>query len=178
MLKTSLRLTWRGLNHLTRIALVIAVLLTLVGGALILGLRYWILPDIERYHNDITASLTQAIGQPVTIGKIEADWRGMRPHLMLSDVRILEKNKPGMTALALQHVDGVVGWLTLLRGEVRLHSLELDQPDLLVRRDAQGELHIAGVALSEQSSGSERPGGLVAASDLSRGARCTHYLAG
>lgn len=154
MLKTSLRLTWRGLNHLTRMALVIAVLLTLVGGALILGLHYWILPDIERYHDDITASLTQVIGQPVTIGKIEADWRGIRPHLMLSDVRILEKNKPGMTALALQHVDGVVGWLTLLRGEVRLHSLELDQPDLLVRRDAQGALHIAGVALSEQSSGS------------------------
>ena len=152
MLKTSLRLTWRGLNHLTRIALVVAVLLTLIGGALILSLRYWILPDIERYHDVIASSFSQAIGQPVSIGKIEADWRGMRPHLMLEDVRILEKNKPGVTVLALQHVDGVVGWLTLLRGEMRLHSLEFEQPDLLIRRDAQGLLHIAGVALSGQSS--------------------------
>jgi uncharacterized protein (TIGR02099 family) len=153
MLKTSLRLAWRGLNHLTRIALVGAVLLALAGGALVLGLRYWILPDIEHYHGLITGSVSQAIGQPVSIGKIEADWRGMRPHLLLTDVRILDKNKPDMTALALQHVDGVVSWKTLLRGEVRLYRLELDQPDLLVRRDAQGLLHIAGVALTDQSSG-------------------------
>lgn len=153
MLKTSLRLAWRGLNHLTRIALVSAVLLTLACGALLLSLRHWILPDIERYHGDITASISRAIGQPVSIGKIEADWRGMRPHLLLTDVRILEKNKPGLTALALQHVEGVVSWMTLLRGEVRLYSLELDQPDLLVRRDVRGLLHIAGVALSDQSSG-------------------------
>ena len=154
MLKTSLRLAWRGLNHLTRIALVGAVLLTLVFGALLLILRYWILPDIEHYHGLITVSASQSIGQPVSIGKIEGDWRGIRPHLLLTDVRILDKNKPGLTALALQHVDGVVSWRSLLQGEVRLYSLELDQPDLLVRRDAQGMLHIAGVALSDQSSGS------------------------
>ena len=154
MLKTSLRLAWGGLNHLTRIVLVGVLLLALACGALMLGLRYWILPDIERYHGVITVSVSEAIGQPVSIGKIEADWQGMHPHLLLTDVRILEKNKPGMVALALQHVDGVVSWMTLLRGELRLYSLELDQPDLLVRRDAQGLLHIAGVALSDQSSGS------------------------
>ncbi len=153
MLKTSLRFAWRGLNHLTRIALVGAVVLTLACGALVLSLRYWILPDIEHYHGLITVSVSQAIGQPVSIGKIEADWRGIRPHLLLTDVRILDKNKPGMTALALQHVDSVVSWRSLLQGEVRLYRLELDQPDLLVRRDAQGLLHIAGVALSDQSSG-------------------------
>ena len=155
MLKTSLRFAWRGLGHLTRIALAGAVLLTFVGAALMLSLRYWILPDIEHYHGDITASVSQAIGQPVSIGKIEADWRGLRPHLSLTDVRILDKNKPEMTALALQHVDGVVSWTSLWRGEARLYSLELDQPDLLVRRDAQGLLHIAGVPLSDQSSGSD-----------------------
>jgi len=148
-----MRLAWRGLNHLTRIVLVGAVLLAFVCGALMLSLRYWILPDIERYHGLITVSVSHAVGQPVSIGKIEADWSGLRPHLLLTDVRILDKNTPGLTALALQHVDGVVAWTTLLLGEVRLHSLELDQPDLLVRRDAQGLLHIAGVALSEQSSG-------------------------
>ena len=153
MLKSSLRLTWRGLNHLTRIVLVMAVILTLAGGSITLALRYWILPNIELYHDAITQSISHAIDQPVSIGKIEADWQGIRPHLLLTDVRILEKNQPGTTALALHHVDAVMGWLTLLRGEVRLHSLELDQPDLLVRRDAQGVLHVAGIALTEQTSG-------------------------
>src|ERR1035438_9575822 len=114
MLKTSLRLAWGGLNHLTRIALVGAMLLILVAGAPMLGLRYWVLPDIERYHGVITVSVSQAIGQPVSIGKIEADWLGMRPHLLLTDVRILDKNKPGTATLVLQHVDSVVSWMTLL----------------------------------------------------------------
>jgi len=153
MLKTSLRLTWRGLNHLTRIVLVMAIILTLSCGAVILALRYWILPNIELYHEVITRSIGHAIDQPVTIGKIEADWQGIRPHLLLTDVLILEKTNPGTTALALHHVDAVLGWLSLLRGEMRLHSLELDQPDFLVRRDAQGVLHVAGIALTEQAAG-------------------------
>ncbi|MBI4939101.1 MAG: TIGR02099 family protein [Nitrosomonadales bacterium] len=149
MLKASLRFAWRGLGHLTRVALVGAALLALAGGALMLGLRYWILPDIERYRGIITVSASQAIGQPVTIGKIEADWQGARPHLSLTDVRILDKR--GQTALALPRVDNVISWATLLAGEVRLHTLELDRPELLVRRDAQGVLHIAGIALSGAS---------------------------
>lgn len=152
MLKTSLRLAWRGLNHLTRLALVAAMLLAFAGGMLVLGLRYWILPDIERYHGEITAAVSDAVGLPVSLGKIEADWRGVRPHLLFTDVRILDRDKPGTTALALQHVDGIVSWRSLIWGGLRLYSLELDQPDLLVRRDAQGSLHIAGVTLASQSS--------------------------
>ena len=150
MLRSSLRLAWRGINHLARIMLAGAVLLVLAGLLLMLGVRYWILPDIERYRGIITVSASQAIGQPVSIGKIEADWQGVRPHLRLTDVHILDKR--GQVALALPHVDNVVSWSTLLAGEVRLHSLELAKPDLLVKRDAQGMLHIAGVALSDKSS--------------------------
>ena len=150
MLKTSLRFAWRGLSHLSRIALIGAVLLTLAGGGLVLGLRYWILPDIERYHGIITVSASRAIGQPVSIGKIEADWSGIRPHLLLTDVHILDKQ--GQTALALERVDNVLSWMSLLTGQVRLHSLELDQPNLVVKRDAQGLLYIAGMVLSDKSS--------------------------
>ena len=150
MLKTSLHFAWRGFSHLSRIALIGAALFTLAGGGLLLGLRYWILPDIERYHGIITVSASQAIGQPVSIGKIEADWRGIRPHLLLTDVHILDKQ--GQTVLALERVDNIVSWMTLLTGEVRLHSLELDQPNLVVKRDAQGQIYIAGVVLSDKSS--------------------------
>lgn len=149
MIKKSLRFAWRGLSHLTRITLVSAAVLALAGTALLLGMRYWVLPDIERYHDVITSSLSQAIGQPVSIGKIEADWPGLRPHLQLNDVRIFDKDKQQQLALVLQRVEGVVSWASLLQGEVRLHSLELYQPDLLLRRDTQGLMYIAGVPLSK-----------------------------
>ena len=150
MLRASLRFAWKGISHLSRIVLIGAVLLTLAIGGLMLGLRYWVLPDIERYHDIITASVSKNIGQPVSVGKIEADWRGLHPHLLLTDVLIMDKQGHG--ALALSHVDNVVSWMTLLTGEVRLESLELDQPNLLVKRDMQGLLYIAGMALSDKSS--------------------------
>lgn len=152
MLRTSLRLAWRGLSHATRIMLEGALLFVLLFSSAVLALRYWILPDIEQYHNAIVTSVSQAIGQPVSVGKIEADWSGIHPHLLLSDVRILDKNIPGVSALALQRVETAVSWSSLLHGELRLYSLVVDRPDLLVRRDAQGMLHVAGVALSSDST--------------------------
>lgn len=149
MLKTSLRLAWRGLNHLTRVTLASALALVLTVAMLMLGLRYWLLPGIESLHDVITISASQAIGQPLTIGKIEADWSGLRPHLTLSDVRIMDKVKPGEVALVLQRVDGVAAWSSMVLGELRLYSLEINKPDLLVHRDVQGKLYIAGVPLNE-----------------------------
>lgn len=152
MLKVTLHFAWRSFNLMTRLALVATMLVLLAGAGMVLALRYWVLPDIERYHNDITASVSAAIGQPVTIEKIAADWRGIRPHLSFDNVRILDK-KQEQPVLTLQHVDGVVSWLTLLRGEVRLYSLEFSRPDVAIRRDVQGRLYVAGVPLSPQSSG-------------------------
>lgn len=146
MLKTSLRLAWRGLNHLTQLAVIGSIVLLFAGAAGLLTLRYWVLPDIERYHDTITALASEAIGQTVRIGKIEADWHGFRPRLRLTDVRILDRQ--GQTALVLGKVENEVAWSSLVTGEVRLYSLELNQPDLLIKRDAQGRLFIAGVPLS------------------------------
>ncbi|MCX7194913.1 MAG: hypothetical protein NTV37_03225 [Proteobacteria bacterium] len=146
MLRASLRFFWRCCNQITRFALFGAVLLLIVVGGLLLTLRYWILPDIERYHDNISAMVSYVVGQPVTIGKIEADWQGIRPHLSFTDVLILDKH--GQTLLALRQVDNVVSWTTVLTGQVRLYSLEINQPDLLVKRDAQGLLYVAGMTMS------------------------------
>ena len=150
MLKTSLRLVSGVIKFLRRSAAIIAIVLILAIAALFLTMRYSVLPDIERFHNDITSSVSKAIGLGIEIGKIEADWHGIGPHLRLSDIRILDKQS--RTTLALQHVDVVVSWMTLLTGEVRLASLEIDQPDLMVKRDAQGVLQISGVTLGGKSS--------------------------
>ena len=150
MLKIALQIALRTLMFLRRIALVVTLSLGFVVAGLILTLRYAVLPDIERYHDDITHTASKAIGLAVEIGKIEADWHGIGPHLRLSDIRILDKQK--RTTLALQRVDIVVSWMTLLAGELRLASLEIDQPDLMVKRDVRGVLQISGVPLGGKSS--------------------------
>jgi uncharacterized protein (TIGR02099 family) len=151
MLKISLRIAGRTLVLLRRIALAVVLLLAFASAGLILTLRYSVLPDIERYRNDITSAVGKSIGLAVEIGKIEADWHGIGPHLRLSEIRILDKQK--RTTLALQRVDVVVSWMTLLAGELRLSSLEIDQPDLMVKRDIHGVLHISGIQMGGESTG-------------------------
>ncbi|MFZ5522831.1 MAG: YhdP family protein [Pseudomonadota bacterium] len=146
------RLLWRSLSWLTRLAIVASAVLAALIALSIIALRYYLLPDIEQYHDRITASLASAIGNTVTIGKIEGDWQGLQPRLNFTDVRILDEQR--QPALVLPGINGRVSWMSLFTAELRLASLEISKPELLVRRDAQGKIFIGGLGLSKQ--GDER----------------------
>ena len=142
------RLLRHSLSWLTRLAIVASAAVAVLIALAIITLRYWILPDIEQYHGRITASLASAIGNPVSIGRIEGDWQGIRPWLKFTDVRMLDEQ--GQPALVLPVINSSVSWMSLFSVELRLASLEIDRPELLVRRDAQGKLYVGGVTLSKQ----------------------------
>jgi len=129
-------------------ALTYFLLLLGVGfAAVVLALRYWLLPDIEQYRPDIAAALTKAAGQRVTVGKIAADWHGLRPNLTLLDVQVYDRNN--RPALILGHVEGTLSWWTLLQGEIRLYSLMFDRPGVAVRREADGAIYIGGIPINQ-----------------------------
>ncbi|MDO8811557.1 MAG: DUF3971 domain-containing protein [Gallionella sp.] len=144
------RLIWRSFNWLTRFSIVASAVIAALMAVAIIVMRYWLLPNIELHHDRIAASLASAIGNPVTIGKIEGDWQGFRPRLNFSDVRILDEQR--QAALVLPSVNTSVSWMSLFTAELRLASLEIDRPELLVRRDVQGRVYIGGVALSNKSN--------------------------
>lgn len=118
-----------------------------------LAMRYWLLPNVERYRADIVGAVSEAIGLKVTVGAIEADWRGMLPQLSFTDVRVYDRD--GREALVLPAVDNVVSWPSLLFGELRLHSLAIDGPRLTLRRDSQGAIYVAGIKLEERQGESK-----------------------
>jgi uncharacterized protein (TIGR02099 family) len=126
---------------------------TLVTATSCLAVRYWLLPNIEQFHPQITALVSRAIGQTVKIGRIEADWLGWRPHIALSNLQILDAQE--RLALQLQRVDTEISWMTLLTHELRLASLRIQAPDLLIRRDAKGDISVAGLALTPGASDSK-----------------------
>jgi uncharacterized protein (TIGR02099 family) len=113
----------------------------------VLALRFWLLPDIERHRDEIVAAIAHTLGQPVSIGGIEAGWLGLRPRIGLSDVRLYDPE--GRPALVLPRVDNVLSWRSLLEGRLQLHSLVIDGPRLQVRRDKAGALHIAGMRVAD-----------------------------
>jgi uncharacterized protein (TIGR02099 family) len=153
MLKASLLRTWRGMGRFSRIALEFTSLLVIAGAIVLLTLRYRILPNIEHYHEQITTAASAALGQPLTIGKIGADWDGLRPRLLLSDVQILDRQ--GHVALSLPRLENTVAWTSLPSLELRFQALLVDGADMSVRRDAQGIWYVAGFALDTKSVGQQ-----------------------
>ncbi len=130
---------WRAIEALAWIAF-------FVFATLVLALRFWVLPDIERYRGDIVAAIERSVGLPIKIGGIEAGWLGLRPRVNLSDVRLYDHQ--GREVLALPSIRNVVSWRSLLYGQIRLHSLAVDGPRLDVRRGADGALYVAGMKLA------------------------------
>lgn len=106
-------------------------------------MRYWVLPHIEDYRPALEARLSARLALPLTIGHVEAHWRGLRPWFALQDVRLSDVR--GQPALTLPRIEASLAWRSLLVLEPRLHRLDIQAPDLAIRRDAQGRLHVAGI---------------------------------
>ncbi len=121
----------------------------LVFAALILALRYVILPGVSQYQPQIERMASEATGLQVRIGKIDARWQGLNPGLSLGDVALFDKQ--GRQAFALSHVDSVLSWQSLWRLRPTLALLAVDGPVLHVRRDTAGRVTIAGVDAEGES---------------------------
>ena len=75
----------------------------IVVAAVVLALRWLVLPNVQNYKEDIAQRVSQAVGQKVTIGNIAAGWDGMQPHLDLRQVVVHDTaNRP---ALSLDHIE-------------------------------------------------------------------------
>ncbi|MDQ3185766.1 MAG: TIGR02099 family protein [Pseudomonadota bacterium] len=134
---------------MTWVLLVVALCLSV----LLLSLRYWLLPGIEQYRENIASAISHTSGQHVTIGEISANWDGFRPHMMLHTIKVHDKETN--ITLLLDRLEGTLSWLSLLHGELRFREIKIDQPDLIVRRDSAGVIHVAGFALNGELHRSE-----------------------
>jgi uncharacterized protein (TIGR02099 family) len=125
--------------------------MALVVGALGLMLVAWlvmhwaILPRIDTWRAPIERAATQVLGVPVQIGHIRAQSHAWTPWFEFTDVRLLDAG--GREALHLPQVRSTLSWSTLWHARLRLGRLELQSPELEVRRDAAGRLHVAGLGL-------------------------------
>jgi uncharacterized protein YhdP len=85
--------------------------------ALVLAVRFWLLPDIERYREEIVGAVSAAVGQPVRIGGSARAGTASNPHIHLRDVRIFDR--AGREALTLPSIDNQLAWSSLLQGRLK-----------------------------------------------------------
>ncbi len=117
--------------------------LWLAFAALVLVLRYAVLPNVAHFQPQIETAIGQAIGQRVTIGRIEARWRGLNPDLVLDQMAIV--NPQGEQVFALERVETVLSWHSLWRMRPILALLVIERPVLHVRRERDGRITVAGI---------------------------------
>ncbi|MGH8800637.1 MAG: hypothetical protein ACREX7_10360, partial [Casimicrobiaceae bacterium] len=136
---SSVRKTLRAARATVLVALVAFCLL-------LLAVRFIVFPRIESNTAAVARLLAAQIGRPVEIASIVTGWDGWNPRLDIGDLRILE---PGAdtASVTLPDMRLTVAWDSLLFLALRLKQLSIDQPRLVVRRDPQGVLHVAGMTI-------------------------------
>jgi uncharacterized protein (TIGR02099 family) len=137
-------------RRLLRGLLVLALALYFAFGALILALRYVVLPEVSEYRPRLEQYLGEATGLKISIRELGAHWVGLQPALRLQGLVVHDKQ--GAPALQLDEVDARLAWDSLLFFQLRLSQLEILAPNLLLRRDADKRLFVAGLELSAQGS--------------------------
>ncbi|HEU4621662.1 MAG TPA: YhdP family protein [Burkholderiaceae bacterium] len=145
-------------GRLTRRIIFIGLRLLLVGlllfGVALAVLRYAVLPNVAQYRERVEQTVARQLDLPVTIGSLSADWRGLRPRLLLTDLRIARRD--GAPGLHVPQASATVGWLTVLHLAPRLHSLVIESPALDVRRDTDNRWSVAGIAIEPSGPTGDR----------------------
>ncbi len=150
------RVAWRGLMGLSMVLGAVVVLAAVAWAVLLLQ----ILPRIDNWRVDLAEQASRALGVNVRIGHIKGQADGIWPSLTLTDVQLLdEQGRPG---LRLPEVSARISLSTLspsalVARELRLDRLVLVKPELDVRRDRLGVIHVAGLKWPQASPASASP---------------------
>jgi uncharacterized protein (TIGR02099 family) len=115
----------------------------------ILAIQFYVFPNIDQYKDKIAAFASNAAKQKVVIGNIKAGWQGINPHLVVSNIDIYDaQNRP---ALQLNNTDVSVSWLSIPLLEPHLANFTIRSPELTIRRNANGDIYVAGISMQGES---------------------------
>ncbi len=128
-----------------------ALCVYLLAVAAVLGVRYAILPQADNWRPRIEQAASDALGAPVRIGRVQAEWHGLHPRFTLAEVAISDAQ--GRPALAVPQVQAVLSWRSVLGGSPRFLYLSLDQMQVSLRRDAQNRLWLGERAFDLDGDG-------------------------
>ncbi len=138
-----LRLCW----HTLRWLLLALALVWALGGVAWSVLHWAILPHANDWRPWLEKEASKALGVELRVGRITVESGGWMPRMELGDVSVLDT--AGRPALRLPRVAAVLSAQSLLVLQPRFSQLLVDAPELIIRRDPQGRIFIAGLGLDD-----------------------------
>lgn len=139
---------WRKLwRVLWKTAVALAVL-AVVG---MLAVRFILWPRASLAREWMEREASSALHATVGIGSLETYWEGWHPAFRAQ--RIDAHDTAGRRTLAVQDVQARLSWRSLLRMQITFAALHASNADVLVRRNAEGALLVAGMPLGPDTGG-------------------------
>ena len=131
-----------------------ALLWTLIGVSLLIclawtSLHWLIVPRIDDYKQTIQVQASQALGLQVRIGHVQALGGWWVPWFEVTDIVLLDAQ--GKEALRLPRVLAAISPHSLVQAQ--FEHLVIERPELDIRKDAQGQIWVAGLSTQSPSDG-------------------------
>ena len=112
-----------------------------------IGVRYWVLPNIDRWREPLQNELSVMLATPVLLGHIAADWRGPHPRILIKHAVL--RDESGRDLLEIPSLHAELAWPALLIGRLDFRSLHANEVALTIRRDVNNRIHIVGEGVHE-----------------------------
>ena len=129
-----------------RLAAGAGAFLLIVFALAVLWLRYWGLPNIDQYRDEIVSSISRASGMAVSAQRIRGGWEGLRPFVSLDGFQMNDRR--GKAALAFDRAEITLSWWNLVLGRIRFHDVEFHHPALSLRRGKDGLIYLGDKPLN------------------------------
>lgn len=140
----------KSFRWILRYASIIGLVAAIVLLGVYLVLRFYLLPNIHQYKDEIAARISNVAQQRITIGDIRATWDKLHPVVATSNITIYDaQNRP---ALEFEHIVATLSWKSLSSLQPRLADLSIVSPQLIIRRETLGDIFVAGIPLSGKSN--------------------------
>ncbi len=120
---------------------IVLVVYFLAAGAF-LGVRYWVLPNIDQWRPQIAQQLSSAAGMRVQLGEVKANWSGLNPSLQIRDIDFTDQHQ--RQVLHLPQIRAVLSWRSLFSRSLQFVLLEASGLNLQIRRDDNHKLWVMG----------------------------------
>jgi len=132
MLKKAFHLLW----------MLLVTLLVLVAMALTAA-RVWI-PELSAYRMEIEQTASQALNKQVSIGRMEATWRGLNPVIKLKNVELIDPAGRYETMSIREIRVTVDAEQYLSQQAIKLAGIDVIGADFTLVRDADGTFYLDG----------------------------------
>jgi len=128
----------------TQVLLVGLVLAAVLIGGGYLGVRHVLWPRIDAVRPLLLEQLTQLLGAPVEVSRLDADWVGVNPSVTIEGLSL--RDPTGAVVLKVPQLSAQLSWNSLLSGEPRFNRIVLTDAQLEIERETHDLWRVAGVA--------------------------------